>query len=237
MNQPDRPTLKYHTTESYPCSYIPTKEARSEIAIPDQHIDTQSFAKLIQSGFRRSGHYIYRPSCDDCDACLSVRIDISQFKPNRAQRRTWKRHQNLVPEVYALQNLPEHFALYQRYQQARHHSETAAPDYYEQYEQFLLQSHVNSRLIEFRDNTQLCAVSIIDVLPDGLSSVYTFFDPDIPNASFGTYSILWQINYCRELGLPYLYLGYWIKDNRKMSYKTNFQPLEALIDNEWIPFR
>lgn len=228
--------LKYHTTESYPCSYIPTKEARSEIAVPDRDIDTQAYSKLIQAGFRRSGHYIYRPNCDDCQACLSVRININQFKPNRSQRRAWKRHHNLIPEIHELQNLPEHFALYQRYQQARHHNETAQQDYYEQYENFLLQSDVNSKLIDFLDHKQLRSVNIIDFLPDGISSVYTFFDPDMPNASFGTYSILWQINYCRELGLPYLYLGYWIKDNRKMNYKINFQPLEALINHQWVPF-
>ncbi|MEK6594947.1 MAG: arginyltransferase, partial [Pseudomonadota bacterium] len=101
------------------------------------------------------------------------------------------------------------------------------------YHNFLLQSHVNSKLIEFHERDELRMVSIIDVLPDGLSSVYTFFDPDVVSASFGTYNILWQIERCRELGLTYLYLGYWIKGNRKMGYKANFQPLEILIDGQW----
>lgn len=105
----------------------------------------------------------------------------------------------------------------------------------EQYHNFLLQSHVDSMLIEFRDNQQLRMVSIIDLLPDGFSSVYTFFDPDIVHASFGTYSILWQIEQCRNLGMDYLYLGYWIRDNRKMRYKINFQPLEVLLDGRWQP--
>ena len=106
----------------------------------------------------------------------------------------------------------------------------------EQYRNFLLQSHVDSRLIEFHDNNRLCMVSIIDLLPDGLSSVYTFFDADESRTSYGTYNILWQIELCRELGLHYLYLGYWIKANRKMCYKTNFQPLEILIDGCWRSF-
>lgn len=228
--------LKYHTTESYPCSYIPTKEARSEIAVSSHHIDTNAFAKLIQSGFRRSGNYIYRPSCDHCQACLPIRIDIREFKPNRSQRRTWKRHHCLVLENHKLHNSPEHFLLYQRYQKKRHYSDTIQHDYYEQYQNFLLQSHVNSRLIEFYEGKQLRSVSIIDILPDGISSVYTFFDPDVPNASFGTYSILWQIEYCRKLDLPYLYLGYWIKENQKMNYKINFRPLEALIKGKWASF-
>lgn len=103
----------------------------------------------------------------------------------------------------------------------------------EQYRNFLLQSHVDSRLIEFHENNRLRMVSIIDLLPDGLSSVYTFFDADVPHASFGTYNILWQIDLCRELGLDYLYLGYWIKENRKMRYKADFQPLQVLIGNCW----
>lgn len=105
----------------------------------------------------------------------------------------------------------------------------------EQYRNFLLQSHVDSKLIEFRENNRLRMVSIVDLLPDGLSSVYTFFDVDVPHASFGTYNILWQIELCRELGLDYLYLGYWIEANRKMRYKANFQPLEVLIDGDWRP--
>lgn len=106
-------------------------------------------------------------------------------------------------------------------------------DCLEQYHNFLLQSHVDTLLIEFRDNKQLRMVSIVDVLPNGLSSVYTFFDAEIKNASFGTYNILWQIEQCRLRALPYLYLGYWIKENNKMRYKANFQPIEVLQNNQW----
>ena len=105
----------------------------------------------------------------------------------------------------------------------------------EQYRHFLLPSNVDSKLVEFRENGILRMVSIIDELPDGISSVYTFFDPDVPGASFGTYNILWQARQCRELKLPYLYLGYWIKDSRKMAYKAAFKPLQALINGQWEP--
>ena len=225
--------LKFHTTNPYSCSYLPDKLACSEVVTPDYPIDTQTYAKLIQAGFRRSGLYTYRPRCTQCDACLSVRIDVKTFRPKRAQRRAWKQHQHLTITQHPLSYKPEHYALYQRYQAKRHAGGGMDNDCLEQYQNFLLQSHVNSKLIEFHDGEQLRMISIIDVLPDGLSSVYTFYDAEITNASFGTFNILWQIEQCRKLGLTYLYLGYWIKENRKMRYKANFQPLEILINGQW----
>ncbi|MGE5027198.1 MAG: arginyl-transferase family protein, partial [Betaproteobacteria bacterium] len=128
---------------------------------------------------------------------------------------------------------PEHFALYRRYQSSRHAGGGMDQDDREQYERFLLQSHVDTLLVEFHDAKALRMVSVIDSVRDGLSSVYTFYDPDLPRASFGTYNILWQAELCRQLGLPYLYLGYWIAASEKMAYKINFQPLEGLTDNRW----
>lgn len=225
--------LKFHTTNPYSCSYLPGKLACSEVVTPDYPVDTQTYAKLMQVGFRRSGHYTYRPRCTQCDACLSVRINVNTFTPKRVQRRAWKQHQHLTIAQHPLSYKPEHYALYQRYQAKRHAGGGMDNDCLEQYQNFLLQSHVNSKLIEFHDGEQLRMISIIDVLPDGLSSVYTFYDAEITNASFGTFNILWQIEQCRKLGLTYLYLGYWIKENRKMRYKANFQPLEILINGQW----
>ncbi len=137
--------------------------------------------------------------------------------------------------LHPLEDNPEYFELYRRYQNARHLDGGMSNDSHDQYHKFLLQSHVDSILVEFREDGVLRMVSIIDSLDDGLSSVYTFFDPDIKQASFGTYNVLWQIELCRQLQLPYLYLGYWIKQSRKMAYKANFRPLQGLIQGEWQP--
>jgi len=225
--------LKFHTTNPYSCSYLPGKLACSEVVTEEHLIDNQTYGELIQAGFRRSGIYTYRPSCAHCRACLSVRVNVNSFAPNRAQRRTWKQHQHLTATQHALHYRPAHYELYQRYQIKRHSSGGMDKDCREQYHNFLLQSHVNSKLIEFHEGNQLRMVSIVDELPDGLSSVYTFFDADVTHASFGTYNILWQIERCRKLDLAYLYLGYWIKENRKMRYKANFQPLEVLTNGQW----
>ncbi len=227
--------LKFHTTNPYSCSYLPGQLASSEVATPEYLIDTEVYGKLIQAGFRRSGHYTYRPNCAHCRACLSVRVDVQAFTPKRTQRRAWKQHQNLIATQHPLHYRADHYALYQHYQIKRHSGGGMDHDCREQYQNFLLQSHVNSQLIEFHDKQQLRMVSIIDVLPDGLSSVYTFYDADIPYASFGTFNVMWQIEQCKHLGLPYLYLGYWIKENRKMCYKANFQPIEVLINGVWQP--
>ena len=229
-------TLKYHTTHPYPCGYLPDKMARSEVVASENSVDTKMYAALMQHGYRRSGRFVYRPQCEQCHSCLSVRIRVDTFKPNRAQRRCWKKHLHLSASQNRLHFDWKHFELYQRYQAKLHADDAMARDNYGQYQNFLLQSHVNSSLIAFHEREQLRMISIIDQLPDGLSSVYTFYDPDIESASFGTYNILWQIQFCRTLGLKYLYLGYWIKEHHKMNYKTNFQPLEILIDDQWFPF-
>ncbi len=227
--------LQFYTTTSYACSYLPEKMARSQVATPNHLIDTGVYSELIQAGFRRSGAFTYRPHCDHCHACVPVRLVVNEFIPGRTQRRVWKRHQHLVVTRRELYYHPEHYDLYLRYQVQRHHGGGMDRDSCEQYRHFLLQSNVDSKLLEFRENGQLRMISIIDELPDGISSVYTFFEPEMPNASFGTHNILWQIQQCRALGFPYLYLGYWIKQSRKMEYKANFQPLQGLIDGCWQP--
>ncbi len=224
---------QYYLTAEYPCSYLEGRLARSEVAPPHHANIDGAFDDLILSGFRRSGLFVYRPRCRACKSCIAVRVDVAAFEPNRAQKRSLKRHQDLeaIPRELAFE--PEHFELYRRYQNARHPGGGMDEDNPEQYCQSLLQSQVATLLYEFRENGKLMMVSIVDEIDDGLSSVYTFFDPDIASASFGTYNVLWQIELCRKMQLPHLYLGYWIEQSRKMAYKISFKPLEGYIDGQW----
>jgi arginine-tRNA-protein transferase len=226
-------TLQFYATAPYPCSYLPGRQARSQVAAPGHLIQSDTYSQLIDQGFRRSGLFTYRPHCDDCQACTPVRINVEQFTPTRTQLRTLKRHKDLRPLVAELTWSEEHYALYSRYQTRRHPQGGMGEDNRQQYGEFLLASRVNTRLVEFRDQDgTLQMVSIIDVLEQGLSSVYTFYDPDIPG-SLGTFGILWQIQQCRQLKLAWLYLGYWIENSEKMAYKSLFKPAEYRINGQW----
>lgn len=228
-------SLQFYATASYPCSYIEGQEARSQVAAPTHLIDTPTYSRLVEQGFRRSGQFTYRPHCDACRSCVPIRVDTEAFRPNRTQRRIWRRHSELKATQVPLEYKTAHFELYKQYIGTRHAGAGMDEDSQTQYTQFLLTSRVTSTLVEFHDADQaLRMVSVIDVLDTGFSAVYTFFDPHY-EGSLGAYSILWQIDRCRRLGLPWLYLGYWIAESRKMTYKSQYKPCQILRNGVWTP--
>ncbi len=238
-----RPTLtsnqtQYYATAAYPCSYIEGRIARSQVVGPDTQIDTLLYSDLVRQGFRRSGAYVYRPLCDHCQACTPIRVPVAKFQPDRSQRRARRLHSNLTVAICKPYFSEEHHALYQRYQKARHAEGGMDQDDVAQYIEFMVNSPVDSYMVEFRETdinksaNALKMVSIIDQLSDGLSAVYTFYEPRA-GQSYGTFNVLWQIEYALSLGLTYVYLGYWIQACRKMSYKTRFRPAELLCSGHW----
>lgn len=232
-----RHTPGFFLSPDHDCSYRTEETAGTLFVDPSFAMNANTYQGLIDRGFRRSGAHVYRPYCPCCQACVALRVPVEDFHPRRSQRRCWKKNQPLLDISIVPPDFDdEHFKLYQRYTGNRHPEgdmRKATPDVYMD---FLSGPWTQTLFCEFRLNQRLAGVAVTDRLPRGLSAVYTFFDPDLPSLSLGVFAVLWQIEQTRHLGLPWLYLGYWIENCRKMNYKKEYRPVEAWTGSEWQRF-
>lgn len=225
--------LVFYASPPHACAYLPEREAATLFADPRFPMDARIYGALAEMGFRRSGDYVYRPRCPACEECRPARIPVSDFSPNRSQRRTARRNADLTVSVLPATFHEDHYALYRRYITTRHPGGGMDQDAPERYLEFLGSRWMDTRFVEFRKEERLLMVAVVDYLPQGLSAVYTFFEPESVQRSLGTQAILWQVQEARHLGLPHLYLGYWIATCPRMAYKTRFRPLEIYQEGRW----
>jgi arginine-tRNA-protein transferase len=223
-----------YTTYPHSCSYLSEQEATTLFVDPRTPMDSTLYSQLSLLGFRRSGSHLYRPNCGSCSACIPARVPVSKFEMRRSQKRTWKQNRDLdISQVDSIGD-DEHFQLYRRYIEARHQDGDMYPPSREQYQSFLSDEWGVTRFFEMRLDETLVGVAVADQLSDGLSAIYTFYEPQLQERSLGKFAVLWQIEMTRELGLDYLYLGYWIKQCQKMAYKIQYRPLELYINGNWV---
>ncbi|MBT7951785.1 MAG: arginyltransferase [Gammaproteobacteria bacterium] len=226
--------LNFYATPPHDCNYLPDRAAITLFADPHFKKNTRLYSALADCGFRRSGEHLYTPHCDNCSSCVPVRIPVNEFKPSRNQKRTWKLNRNLtINRLDAVFNV-EHYSLYEKYLLSRHTGggmDNPTPD---SYMQFLTASWAKTVFYEMRLDNTLVAVAIVDIMENALSAVYTFFDPDYSQLSLGRFAVLYQIEEAKKQELSSLYLGYWIENCKKMSYKDEYQPLEYYRNNDWF---
>lgn len=225
--------LGFYTTPSHECSYFKDRQAVTLFADPRFPKTNELYSALANYGFRRSGKHLYQPHCKTCSDCIPVRIPVREFSPRRNQRRTWLKNSDLTVTRFAAGFNEEQFQLYKRYLSSRHTGGGMDNPTTKSYMDFLFADWMDTYTYEYRLHDKLLAVAVVDKLLEGLSAVYTFFDPDYSSRSLGTYAILQEIDETRKQNLDWLYLGYWIKGCAKMSYKSDFQPLEYFINNTW----
>lgn len=228
--------LQLFSTPPHPCSYLDDRSATNTFLDPAFQPSPTTYGYLLNSGFRRSGNHVYRPSCGRCKCCQSVRVSSARFQPNRNQSRCWKRNQDLEVSVQPAGFSNEYFDLYTRYLTLRHAEGGMDHPTEESFKTFLFADWSTTWFLEFRSKGRLLCVAVSDEVPEGYSAVYTFFDPLEGKRSLGTYAILWQIALARAEQRPWTYLGYLIEESEKMRYKKNFKPLEVFHDNQWVNF-
>ncbi|MGH1542472.1 MAG: arginyltransferase [Arenicella sp.] len=226
-------SIKLYLTETEPCSYLDGKRQRMVVVDPMEVLDKDLSTYFSSRGFRRSGNMTYRPNCNHCSQCISVRIPVDQFKPSRNQRRVARKNSHLHYKIRPVEESEKYFDLYYKYQQARHSDGIMCDPSVAKYKSFIESDIADTKLLVIYDNEHVVSVSVIDLMHDGLSAVYTFFDPDFSSLSLGTFSILTTIELCRKHCFEYVYLGFWIEQSNKMSYKKQFQPLQGYINDRW----
>jgi len=227
-------TIKLFRTAPHPCSYKKEETAATIFVDPELNISQHLNSRLTELGYRRSGAHIYRPGCKHCNACISCRLVVEQFRRSKRLQRIWNRNADLRVEESSELSNDEAYLLYQEYIEKRHSDGDMYPATPEQFDTFIRSRTEGGKYFCFYLEKKLIAVAVSDVLDTGLSAVYTFFDPILEKRSLGNFAILWQIEQVRAMGLEYLYLGYWIKDCSKMEYKSTFRPLEMLMKGEWV---
>lgn len=224
---------KLYMSAPHDCLYLLDETASTLMLERDYPLNESEFAILLESGYRRSGDIVYKPHCHACNACISVRIPVWEFTPNRAQKRCSKRNRDVHTEILSPCFRKEHFDLFCRYQSWRHSGDTMDHNNPMLYRQFMIDSMVKTIFMEFRIDQKLAALSVCDLPNGGISAVYTAFDPAHEKRGLGTFAILKQIEFAKECNLDHVYLGYWIKQCQKMNYKARFKPLEGLIKRKW----
>jgi arginine-tRNA-protein transferase len=241
MNHDNKPenemqTLRFYATAPRPCTYLEDRSTISAFADPEATLSTEIYHKLAPLGFRRSGNDLYIPACINCNQCIPARVSANTFHRSRSQQRVWQRNRDISCTPLEASFQQEHFELYCRYLSQRHTGGGMENPMPEDYLNFLACDWSDTLFLEFRAKDTLLGVAVTDCLPDALSAVYTFFDPDFAARSLGTLAILMQIETARQLGLDWLYLGYWIPDCQKMAYKNRFRPLQVFRDGRWQNF-
>lgn len=225
--------INLYLTSEHACGYLPNRLATNLVPDPAIPMNMGLYSQLIQLGYRRSGGHTYRPHCKSCQECIPCRIPVHRFSPNRSQRRCIQVNAGCETRLVKASDQKTHFDLYRRYINARHAEGNMANPEPEDYQQFLYSDWSDTLFLEITEKGKLLAVAVCDHVDNSLSAVYSYFEPDLPTRSLGIYCILEMIKHARSMGLDYLYMGYLIRDSRKMKYKQDFHPLEVFKDNVW----